>query len=375
MKMSDNFNSTAQHSTAQHSTAQHSTAQHSTAQHSTAQHSTAQHSTARINYIDFLKFIGLTGIIIAHIGSPNWLLMLRSFDVPLMVIISSILGEKSYRKYSGKRVFSAKDYFISRIKRLVIPTWIFLTFYFLLMFLASGNHYSLKYYIASYCLTRYGIGYVWIILIYLYTALLLPVFSKLKLSKIGMLIVVLVYCLYEVMYYFNIGVNNLLVDTTLFYIIPYGLLAYLGYNYSHMSNKMKAIVAVISAILFVTFGVYYWRIYGSIQSVQIAKYPPRIYYLSYGAAVSFFLLIICEKFTLKIFNNRFIRYVSMHSMWIYLWHVLILDVYSVLNFPEIWYLKLIVVYLASLAVVFVVNKLLDWIDKYKKIGALKYLRG
>jgi surface polysaccharide O-acyltransferase-like enzyme len=243
------------------------------------------------------------------------------------------------------------------------------------MFLASGNHYSLKYYIASYCLTRYGIGYVWIILIYLYTALLLPVFSKLKLSKIGMLIVVLVYCLYEVMYYFNIGVNNLLVDTTLFYIIPYGLLAYLGYNYSHMSNKMKAIVAVISAILFVTFGVYYWRIYGSIQSVQIAKYPPRIYYLSYGAAVSFFLLIICEKFTLKIFNNRFIRYVSMHSMWIYLWHVLILDVYSVLNFPEIWYLKLIVVYLASLAVVFVVNKLLDWIDKYKKIGALKYLRG
>lgn len=47
----------------------------------------------RMGYIDFLKFIGLTGIIIAHVGSPDWLMMLRNFDVPFMVILSSILGE------------------------------------------------------------------------------------------------------------------------------------------------------------------------------------------------------------------------------------------------------------------------------------------
>lgn len=53
----------------------------------------------RIDYIDFLKFIGLTGIIIAHVGAPDWAIMLRSFDVPFMVILSALLGEKSLQKH------------------------------------------------------------------------------------------------------------------------------------------------------------------------------------------------------------------------------------------------------------------------------------
>ena len=57
----------------------------------------------RIEYIDFLKFIGLTGIIIAHVGSPNWIMMLRSFDVPLMVIISSFLASYSIKKYKNDK--------------------------------------------------------------------------------------------------------------------------------------------------------------------------------------------------------------------------------------------------------------------------------
>ena len=54
----------------------------------------------RIAYVDFLKIIGLSCIILAHVNPPAWIMMLRSFDVPLMVIISSILAELSYSKYS-----------------------------------------------------------------------------------------------------------------------------------------------------------------------------------------------------------------------------------------------------------------------------------
>lgn len=92
----------------------------------------------RINYIDFLKFFGLTLIIIAHVGSPDWLLMLRNFDVPLMVMLSSILGERSYRKYESEGTILVKDYYISRIKRLVIPAWMFLSVYFSYYFLRGG---------------------------------------------------------------------------------------------------------------------------------------------------------------------------------------------------------------------------------------------
>ena len=328
----------------------------------------------RINYIDFLRFIGLTGIIIAHVGSPKWAIMLRSFDVPFMVILSSVLGEKSYHKFENSKL-SPMNYFFSRIKRLVIPTWILLIIYFGILYIISGNFFEFNYYIASFCLTRYGIGYVWIILIYLYSALLIPLFSKIKLSKMGMVCVTIIYLMYEVAYYFQIGVDNKLIDSTFYYIIPYGLLTYLGYNYYQIKKNNRCIIAIVSLIVFISFGVYYWYIYEAPQIVQIAKYPPRFYYLGYGIAVSFGLLLFCEKYYLKIYDNPLIRYISVHSMWIYLWHILILTAYGALKLPEIWYIKLIIVYAIAIAIIYVVNRFLDIIENKRKFKFFKYLRG
>ena len=83
----------------------------------------------RLAYIDFLKFIGLTGIIIAHVSPPDLMIMLRNFDVPFMVILSSILAQISFDRQNHNKVSVVKYYF-SRFKRLVIPTWIFLGIYF-----------------------------------------------------------------------------------------------------------------------------------------------------------------------------------------------------------------------------------------------------
>lgn len=44
----------------------------------------------RNTYIDFLRFIGLTLIILAHVKAPVWITELRCFDVPLMVFVSGI---------------------------------------------------------------------------------------------------------------------------------------------------------------------------------------------------------------------------------------------------------------------------------------------
>lgn len=46
----------------------------------------------RLYYLDFLKTVGLFCIIIAHVNPPNCIIAVRSFDVPLMVIISSFLA-------------------------------------------------------------------------------------------------------------------------------------------------------------------------------------------------------------------------------------------------------------------------------------------
>lgn len=335
---------------------------------------TKKESSARIEYIDFLKCIGLISIIIAHVNSPRWLMGVRSFDVPFMVILSSILCARSYRKYLNNRI-SSLQFYADRVKRLVIPTWIFLCLYFTLAFVFIGKSYDVPFYLLSFSLTRYGIGYVWIILIYLYSALLIPLYSKIKLSYRSILCIVTIYLLYELSYYFRIGTENKFIDTTFYYIIPYGVLTFLGYHYHKIKNSYKVMLILTSFTLFIGCGIYYWNEYGSFRLVSIAKYPPRIYYLAYGIAISFILLMICEKWSCKLYSNTVVRFISKNSLWIYLWHILVLDVYNFLPLPDIWYIKLMIVSITAGSIVFVVNKTIDLIETKFSFPLLKYLKG
>ena len=329
----------------------------------------------RIGYIDFLKFIALTGIIIAHVDSPNWMMMFRSFDVPCMVILSAFLAERSYQKYETKNFSTISKYYISRIKRLVIPTWIFLCFYFFILIVFFKERYSIKIYVFSFFLTRYGIGYVWIILIYLYGALLVPLFDKIGLSIKSIFLLSVVYFVYEIVYYFKVGVQYKFIDTTFYYIIPYGFLTYLGYNYRRMKIFTKYFIFIISGCLFLALAFFYYIKCGSFQRVDITKYPPRLYYLCYGICCSVGLLLLCEKNNLKIYNNSIVKFISIHSMWIYLWHILVLKFYDIFGFWKIWYIKLFFVYVVSIVIVLLVNKCLDIIERKKKFMFVKYLRG
>jgi peptidoglycan/LPS O-acetylase OafA/YrhL len=201
---------------------------------------------------------------------------------------------------------------------------------------------------------------------------MIPLFRKIKIST--WVYVGLVYILYEIMYYYKVGINNRFFDTTFYYIIPYGLLTFLGVSYKILSNKKKMAIIIISGVTFFSLLMYLWYQNGAIQNVQIAKYPPRIYYLSYGVFVSFLSLGLCKAFPLKIFSNKVLQFISRQSMWIYLWHILMLEVYSVLRLPEIWYIKFAIIYLVSITMTFVINKLLDIIDRNKKIHFFEYLR-
>ncbi|SFD00358.1 acyltransferase family protein [Butyrivibrio sp. YAB3001] len=332
----------------------------------------------RLYYIDFLKCIGLTCIIIAHVESPSWLMMLRNFDVPLMVILSAILAHKSYLKNSKSKT-CVIDYFKSRIKRLVIPTWSFLVFYFAFKLIVIGNIESGKKILASFLLTRYGIRYVWIILIYIYSAMLIPVIDKYKLSIKGIVVAITSYIIYEISYHYGFGLNGgvleYFLNTTFYYIVPYGLITYLGYNYSNMNNIAKKGILVTAFIAFIIFATYYRVSTGSFQLVQIAKYPPRLYYLSYGIACSFALLLICERKSRKVYENRMVTFISKNSMGIYLWHILVLTILEKSKLSIAWFIKLIVVYSGSIFIVVIVNHLGDFLESRYHISYIKYLRG
>lgn len=335
---------------------------------------TKKEENGRLGYIDFLKFIGLTGIIIAHVGPPSWLTFLRNFDVPFMVILSALLGKTSYQKHLANKK-PPLLYCLNRAKRLVFPAWIFIVIYFCVNYALYGRTYDFLFYVYSFCLTRYGMGYVWILLIYLYSALLIPLFNKLNLSKIGIVCIFLIYVIYEFAFYFQLGISNKFIETTFYYIIPYGLLTYIGFNYNQIKYKWKIAIAIISSLLCICLAIYYWQSLGSLQNVQIAKYPPRLYYLTFGISISFILLLICERWPLKFYNNVFFRFFSRNSLWIYLWHILMLELYNFLKLPQLWILKFAVVCSASALLVLLITTIVDKIAKKHPFPFFKYLKG
>ena len=173
-------------------------------------------SFRRIEYIDFLKTLGLLLLILAHVDAPAFLLQLRCFDVPLMVILSGMLAKNSYKRYLAKKnpehpLFD-KGYLWKRIIRLLIPTYIFLTMFFIIM-AALGKTYTARDIIYSYLLQsgNRGIGYVWIVLVYLLCAFEVPFLYKLSISSFKVVFgVILVYSTYEIMAHYHIGMENLL---------------------------------------------------------------------------------------------------------------------------------------------------------------------
>lgn len=76
---------------------------------------------------DVLRVVGLLYIILAHKRPPELLMQLRSFYVPLLVLVSgAVFGFSSQNKKLRFWVYPKK-----RTLRIVAPTWTFLVFFFL----------------------------------------------------------------------------------------------------------------------------------------------------------------------------------------------------------------------------------------------------
>ena len=143
--------------------------------------------------IDILKAIGVLCIILAHVNPPGVIFQIRNFDVVLMILLSAYLGLITYKKDNYFK------YIIKRFIRLVIPTWIFLFLFFLLSIIFNIIPVDKKTIIESIAFGS-GIGYVWIIRIYLIVALLIPLCKRIT-EKYSKLVVILstiaLYIIYE----------------------------------------------------------------------------------------------------------------------------------------------------------------------------------
>jgi len=131
----------------------------------------------RDNSIDILRFIGLSAIVLAHVKAPNTITQIRCFDVPLMLFISGLV-------YSGKVISNYWKFVKFRTLRLIVPTYLFLTTYLLLLSSASlimgKNDFVTRELLYKSYLMIGGIGYLWIIRVFLMIMLVTPLLGMIN---------------------------------------------------------------------------------------------------------------------------------------------------------------------------------------------------
>jgi peptidoglycan/LPS O-acetylase OafA/YrhL len=83
--------------------------------------------------LDIIRFTGVLIIMVAHSNPPEWLFQLRNFGAPLLILGSALTYSFIYKH----KTINKGEFFKKRLTRLIIPLWLFLTFFFLFFWIIS----------------------------------------------------------------------------------------------------------------------------------------------------------------------------------------------------------------------------------------------
>ena len=282
--------------------------------------------TKRVIAVDFLRVISLISIFMLHSSPSAAFNALLQFCVPAMVFLSGICYHgritdiKSYFSYVKKRFF-----------KIALPTSFFALAFGLFvdlfcLFTKRSILFSMADILTGIILYK-GIGYVWIMRIFFFIALLIPVAQKINSINNDFLFIGCCLVLYFI---YKAALMLILPDTFVYEVfyylffetIPYFLIWMIGMRYSKMKIVGKVIVLVLCAAGLV-FGLVMNN--GNVQIIKETKYPPESAYIAYGLilTVVFYevLKIITGRSVKPNLFNGIVCFISQKSNEIYLAHI------------------------------------------------------
>lgn len=317
-------------------------------------------------YIDYLKIIGLLLVIMAHVSPPVLINQLRSFDVPLLVLVSGYLASASYK--SG----NIKGYLYKRVKRLAFPAWLFICI-FLPIRIIAYNTPTMGEILKEITFQRDSdmLGFMWVIWVYLVCACLIPIISKIKFDAKSVIFWLLALMAFELCCRTYL-VEFRLIYMTLFTIVPYGFMTFIGYNMA--KNTKPYVWAFIAFGIYILYSLWLYHSTGYYVQTDEYKYPVQIYYLSFALSLSIFFFTLFSR--LKVQRNRLVEFMSSSSLWIYLWHIMAL--YAVKMFIEddnYWLIQYVLIVIVATAITYIQNVIVDKLTENKKNQWLKVFKG
>lgn len=337
----------------------------------------------RLVYIDFLRFVGITAIILAHVNAPDFLVQFRCFDVPLMLFVSGL-------SYANKNMndINCRIWMFKRLKRLIIPVWLYLVFFFVVYYILRSNNiivnsYSTVEIIGSFfLLTGRSIGYVWIYKVFILIMFITPFLLKnqKKLNTNSFFVVII----------FILLINELLLDVffpllknykgihyvllqTVPYMLAYSVPFLFGVKLRNSSNRESLLLFVFFFLLFSLSAFYFYKTKGLILEFHpFFKYPPRLFFISYGL-VFCSLLWLVRKYLYGISEFKFVSFVGSNTTWIYLFHILIVTLVNI--YVSSWWVRFLIVYFCSIIVYRIWYIIINALNKRKELSIYKYLIG
>lgn len=330
--------------------------------------------------IDALRFIGTLLVILAHVGAPTWIQNIRTFDVVMLVLISGMSLNKS------RNIKNYPIYIYQRLKKMVLPLYIVLTIIFVINFVTSiifnitSSGINKNVIFSSYLLLD-GIGYVWIVRVFLVVALVAPIFPIMVkgLNTLHFFIsLAVLYIIYVTIGHLFMDNSSQLFNYFFMETIPYIFIAAIGYKMYQDTKEQKYVFlwTIIGLVVVTTLHLL------SNQDIlpNNYKYPPRLQYIFYGLFVSTLLFFIIGRYkkVRDLFANRFVKFVSIHSYDIYVIHILSLFIYNAfqkllnVSFQNEFIFKYLFVLVVTLFIVWITKNIWILLKKNKKLGFLHY---
>lgn len=328
----------------------------------------------RLIYADYLKFLGLVLVILAHVNAPAMLQQFRSFDVPLMVFISVVLALQN-NKIDMNVDGSTWIYIKKRSERLVIPTYIFLAF-FLSAMTISGHFPGWCNIIKSFFFQRDCslAGYVWVIWIFLIVSICISLLKE-HICSIKIKTIMISIILYELLCSYTELSEYRIAYYTIFTIFPWGVWTYFCFYYVQAPTQIRNKMFFIALILYVFGAVYLISTTGAYVYTSSFKYPARSYYFLFAFLIIHIVFCLVVKYSIRLPKLEFIIFCSRNSLWIYLWHIFFLAIYKYIFRISSWELEYFLVLVSSIAIMSIQVFIINHTKKLYNSRFKKYLLG
>jgi len=281
--------------------------------------------------IDLLRVFGGLVVMAAHVPLAELLFQARNFGTPMLIVVSALAAAVTFRDHPPPVVAFLKR----RLHKLVLQPWCFLTIFFVLCLGAAHLLHKAFPFTGREVLMSYafegGIGYVWVFKVYITIALITPALIHFKSSVVDRrkyLAALLA------AYLFNEALCGLLhgwihedgmlqvVDDTVLTVVPYAILFAYGLLLAELTDAMVLLIACASLIVFGVLASLKASQAGHFVPTQQFKYPPTLYYLSYGLFCVNSVYLALKAVRIPERAQPALVWLSSNLLWIYLWHIL-----------------------------------------------------